>query len=103
MSFRHRFSGKRLFATILVSTLLIANVSHTQTGKITVPMEQGAYVVEVSFRPYGSIVLATIVREVNGKTAVCGFWEGRRQMASLHQKVASSLQSTRCRKSLYWQ
>ena len=31
-------------------------------------------VIEYTFRPYGSIVIAAMVREVNGMTAVCGFW-----------------------------
>lgn len=44
-----------------------------QSG-MTTPMAQNGKVLTVSFQPYGEMKIAAMLRNVGGKTAVCGMW-----------------------------
>jgi len=56
--------------------------SVAQTTGFTTPLVKDAYVIEIPFKPYGSMYYAITIREVQGKVAVCGIWaEGDRWQA----------------------
>lgn len=44
------------------------------------PMTDNAYTLQYGFSPYGSVLLAATVRNVGGKTAVCGFWTEKERL-----------------------
>ncbi|MEO0751205.1 MAG: hypothetical protein AAFY25_05340 [Pseudomonadota bacterium] len=61
------------FAISAILLAFWAQEGHAQ-ARTTTPMIEKPSVVEYGFRPYGNIMIAAMVRDVGGKTAVCGFW-----------------------------
>ena len=59
-----------------IAILAICASSHAALAQSrpSLPMTDNAYLYEYGFTPYGSVLLAASVREIGGKTAVCGFW-----------------------------
>lgn len=56
--------------------------SVAQTNDFSAPMVKDPYVIEIPFKPYGSMYYAIMIREVQGKVAVCGMWsKGKRWQA----------------------
>lgn len=49
-------------------------------SKTTTPMVSNGHSVVYGFRPYGSIAVAAMLKDVGGKTAVCGFWTVRERL-----------------------
>jgi len=69
------FSIRTILMGLCLTLGLMAAVSaEAQSGKITAPLAENTYVIEVPFRPYGSMLYAIVIRNVGGKVAVCGQW-----------------------------
>lgn len=63
-----------------VSALVVAHLfsstlpSLAQSSKYTTAMSSNARIAEYTFKPFGAIQLAVMIKEIGGKTAVCGMW-----------------------------
>lgn len=45
-----------------------------QSSGHMVKMSASGQIIEFSFRPYGTIQIAAMIKDIGGKTAVCGIW-----------------------------
>ncbi|MEL6646483.1 MAG: hypothetical protein AAFY35_08200 [Pseudomonadota bacterium] len=61
-------------AIMALATLSALTLTASAQSRPSLPMTDNAYLYEYGFTPYGSVLLAASVREIGGKTAVCGFW-----------------------------
>ncbi|MEL7012562.1 MAG: hypothetical protein AAFO72_04695 [Pseudomonadota bacterium] len=74
---------KHIIAIIIIAVSAASAVSTSasaQTTRHSTPMSKNAAVINYLYRPYGSIVIASIVKEIGGKTAVCGFWAEKERL-----------------------
>ncbi|MEL6314972.1 MAG: hypothetical protein AAFQ60_13110 [Pseudomonadota bacterium] len=70
-----------MFKTIITALIVAGSAAialftpaTAQSKRYTTPMLNSGEVISYGFRPYGSIVIASMVKDIGGKTAVCGFW-----------------------------
>ena len=71
-----------LFGLCLSFGLAATSPGVAQTNEFSVPMPKEPYTIEIPFKPYGSMLYAITIREVQGKVAVCGMWtKGKRWQA----------------------
>lgn len=70
------FAG--ILSAVLSVALLVSTGSslHAQSRQTT-PMTDNSYSFQIGFRPYGTMLIAVMVRDIGGKTAVCGFWTAK--------------------------
>lgn len=76
-----------MFKHIIAITLIavsaafaVSTSASAQSTRHTAPMANDGEVIIYGFRPYGSIAIASMVKEIGGKTAVCGFWAVRERL-----------------------
>ena len=70
-----------MFKTIITAIFIagsaaiaLSTPATAQSKRHTTPMLNSGEVISYGFRPYGAIVIASMVKDIGGKTAVCGFW-----------------------------
>lgn len=64
---------KQLISMAVIALAVGTTLANAQ-ARPTAPMTSQASTQQYNFSPYGSILLEAMVREVGGKTAVCGIW-----------------------------
>ncbi len=67
----------RLTVMMTVPFLAFAGMTDTataQSSKHTTKMSSNAHISEYSFKPFGAIQVAVMIKDIGGKTAVCGMW-----------------------------
>ncbi|MEO0774119.1 MAG: hypothetical protein AAFZ04_13145 [Pseudomonadota bacterium] len=83
-------------AAIFGLCALIANGPVSAQSGHSTAMAPGAQIVEYTFKPYGAIQLAAMIKNIGGKTAVCGMWaETERLQAhiragNLHRRIRTT-------------
>ncbi len=61
-------------ATMVALLTSLATASFAQSAKHTTTMSSNAKVAEYTFKPFGAIQVAVMIKDIGGKTAVCGMW-----------------------------